>query len=46
MAVDDVVQYKFGEKSSKALASSGFVDVTFKSYAGYVYISSANTFFL
>lgn len=31
---DDVVQYKFGEKSSKALASSGFGDVTFKAYAG------------
>ncbi|XP_057537839.1 uncharacterized protein LOC130815394 isoform X2 [Amaranthus tricolor] len=30
---DDVVQYNFGEKSSKALSSNGF-DVTFKSYAG------------
>ncbi|XP_021741649.1 acyl-protein thioesterase 1 homolog 1-like isoform X1 [Chenopodium quinoa] len=32
--VDDVVKYKFGEKSWKALSSSGFGDVTFKSYAG------------
>ncbi|XP_010688068.2 uncharacterized protein LOC104902093 isoform X1 [Beta vulgaris subsp. vulgaris] len=32
--VDDVVQYKFGEKSSRVLNSSGFGDVTFKSYAG------------
>ncbi|KGN65303.1 acyl-protein thioesterase 2 [Cucumis sativus] len=30
--VDDVVLYKFGEKSSEALRSSGFKDVTFKSY--------------
>ena len=36
LAADDVVRYKFGEKSSKALSSSGFNDVTFKSYAGYV----------
>lgn len=34
IAVDDVVQYKFGEKSSRVLNSSGFGDVTFKSYAG------------
>ncbi|KAK7814944.1 hypothetical protein CFP56_002371 [Quercus suber] len=34
--VDDVVQYKFGEKSSVSLLSSGFSDVTFKSYNGYV----------
>ncbi|KAK7830717.1 hypothetical protein CFP56_027985 [Quercus suber] len=34
--VDDVVQYKFGEKSSVTLLSSGFSDVTFKSYNGYV----------
>ncbi|KAL5572983.1 hypothetical protein UlMin_022580, partial [Ulmus minor] len=32
--VDDVVQYKFGEKSSQALISNGFQDVTFKSYKG------------
>lgn len=31
---DDVVQYKFGEKSYKVLNSSGFNDVTFKSYDG------------
>jgi hypothetical protein len=33
---DDVVPYKFGDKSSRALSSSGFQDVTFKSYNGYV----------
>lgn len=31
---DDVVRYKFGEKSSKVLSSSGFKNVTFKSYDG------------
>lgn len=31
---DDVVKYKFGEKSSQKLTSSGFRDVTFKSYGG------------
>jgi hypothetical protein len=31
-----VVPYKFGEKSSQALSASGFQDVTFKSYKGYV----------
>ncbi|KAJ0030788.1 hypothetical protein Pint_13064 [Pistacia integerrima] len=31
---DDVVQYKFGEKSSLSLNSNGFRDVTFKSYNG------------
>lgn len=31
---DDVVQYKFGEKSSQALNANGFRDVTFKSYDG------------
>lgn len=33
---DDVVSYKFGEKSSRALSSNGFKDVTFRSYSGYV----------
>ncbi|KAG5020082.1 hypothetical protein AAZX31_06G203400 [Glycine max] len=32
--VDDVVPYKFGEKSSKCLSSTGFQDVTFKAYNG------------
>ena len=36
VAVDDVVLYKFGEKSSQALHSVGFQDVIFKSYNGYV----------
>ncbi|XP_021616054.1 acyl-protein thioesterase 2 isoform X2 [Manihot esculenta] len=31
---DDVVPYKFGEKSSRVLASTGFQDVTFKAYNG------------
>jgi len=31
---DDVVPYKFGEKSSKCLSSTGFGDVTFKAYTG------------
>ncbi|KAK9268547.1 hypothetical protein L1049_000301 [Liquidambar formosana] len=31
---DDVVPYKFGEKSSQKLSSTGFQDVTFKSYNG------------
>ncbi|KHG11342.1 Acyl-protein thioesterase 2 [Gossypium arboreum] len=31
---DDVVPYKFGEKSSRALTSNGFKDMTFKSYNG------------
>lgn len=31
---DDVVPYKFGEKSSKCLSSTGFGDVTFKAYNG------------
>lgn len=31
--VDDVVQYKFGERSSQRLSASGFRDVTFKSYS-------------
>ncbi|GAB4832894.1 hypothetical protein Ancab_006912 [Ancistrocladus abbreviatus] len=31
---DDVVQYKFGEKSAQKLSSIGFNDVTFKSYNG------------
>lgn len=35
-AGDDVVPFKFGEKSSKALTSVGFQDVTFKAYNGYV----------
>lgn len=35
-AGDDVVPYKFGEKSSQALSATGFQDVTFKSYNGYV----------
>ncbi|KAK0571048.1 hypothetical protein LWI29_010293 [Acer saccharum] len=32
--VDDVVMYKFGEKSSQALNSNGFQNVTFKGYNG------------
>ncbi|XP_022144920.1 acyl-protein thioesterase 2 [Momordica charantia] len=32
--VDDVVLYNFGEKSSEALRTCGFQDVTFKSYSG------------
>ncbi|KAL5768952.1 hypothetical protein ACOSQ2_015735 [Xanthoceras sorbifolium] len=32
--VDDVVPYKFGEKSSQALNLNGFQDVTFKAYNG------------
>lgn len=35
-AGDDVVPYKFGEQSSRALSSTGFQEVTFKSYNGYV----------
>lgn len=31
---DDVVPYKFGEKSSRVLVSTGFQDVTFKAYNG------------
>ncbi|KAF5459126.1 hypothetical protein F2P56_023106, partial [Juglans regia] len=31
---DDVVLYKFGEKSSQSFSSCGFQDVTFKSYNG------------
>lgn len=31
---DDVVPYKFGEKSSRALSATGFQDMTFKSYNG------------
>ncbi|KAH9761939.1 Abhydrolase 2 domain-containing protein [Citrus sinensis] len=31
---DDVVQYKFGEKSSQALTSNAFQDVIFKAYSG------------
>lgn len=31
---DDVVPFKFGERSAKALSSSGFRDVTFKVYNG------------
>ncbi|KAA3486076.1 acyl-protein thioesterase 2-like [Gossypium australe] len=34
VAGDDVVPYKFGEKSSRALTSNGFKDMTFKSYNG------------
>ncbi|KAH1127011.1 hypothetical protein GLYMA_06G215900v4 [Glycine max] len=34
LSVDDVVPYKFGEKSSKCLSSTGFQDVTFKAYNG------------
>lgn len=33
---DDVVPYKFGEKSSRVLVSTGFQDATFKAYNGYV----------
>ena len=29
---DEVVPYKFGEKSSRSLTSAGFQDATFKSY--------------
>lgn len=32
IAGDDVVAYKFGEKSAEKLTSTGFRDVTFKSY--------------
>lgn len=31
---DDVVPYKFGEKSSQALISHGFKKTTFKAYTG------------
>ncbi|XP_065850186.1 uncharacterized protein [Euphorbia lathyris] len=31
---DDVVPYKYGEKSSQVLGSTGFQDVTFKAYNG------------
>ncbi|KAK4842640.1 hypothetical protein QYF36_025157 [Acer negundo] len=31
---DDVVMYKFGEKSSQALNSNGFQNVAFKGYNG------------
>ncbi|KAG9139846.1 hypothetical protein Leryth_024547 [Lithospermum erythrorhizon] len=31
---DNVVPYKFGDKSSQKLISAGFCDVTFKSYSG------------
>lgn len=30
---DDVVPFKFGEKSSQALASNGFKKTTFKAYS-------------
>ena len=45
-AVDDVVQYKFGEKSSMSLLSSGFSDVTFKSYNGCVEKNSQQKYLL
>lgn len=32
--VDDVVPYKYGKKSSEVLASSGFCNLSFKSYDG------------
>ena len=46
MAVDDVVQYKFGEKSLVSLLSSGFSDVTFKSYNGYIEKDSQQKYLL
>lgn len=36
IAGDDVVPYKFGEKSSQALSSTGYQNVAFKAYNGYV----------
>ena len=45
-AVDDVVMYKFGEKSSRALSSTGFQDVTFKSYARYLIIFTLVTYYI
>ena len=36
---DDVVRFKFGEKSAQKLSSSGFIDVTFKEYTAYVIFS-------
>ncbi|KAL5976969.1 hypothetical protein ACLOJK_021307 [Asimina triloba] len=33
---DDVVLYKHGEKSANALQSTGFKNLTFKAYSGYV----------
>lgn len=31
-----MVPYKFGEKSSQALSSTGYQNVAFKAYNGYV----------
>lgn len=35
LSADDVVPFKFGEKSAACLGSAGFKDVTFKAYNGY-----------
>ncbi|KAI4379451.1 hypothetical protein MLD38_005747 [Melastoma candidum] len=37
---DDVVPYRFGEKSSRILSSAGFQDATFKSYEGLGHFTS------
>lgn len=39
VAGDDVVRFKFGEKSLQALSSCGFQDCTFKAYNAYVFLS-------
>lgn len=36
---DDVVAYQHGEKSARILSSSGFQNLTFRNYQGYLYIS-------
>lgn len=36
IAADDVVPYRFGEKSAHSLAMSGFIQVVFKPYEGYM----------
>lgn len=37
---DDIVAFKHGEKSAHTLSSAGFRNLTFKTYNGYVGIST------
>lgn len=36
IVADDVVRFRFGEKSTQRLTSTGFKNLTFKSYDSYV----------
>lgn len=43
---DDVVAYQHGEKSARILSSSGFQNLTFRTYEGYIYTFPPSSWYI